>query len=455
MSTERDRQTTGSIGASRRGFLAGAAVAAGGLLIGSAGTASAASAAPAAAEPAPGRIVQRVARRGTRARSADVTIVRDDIRAYAQDPGRLQTFEDAMQQLKNRPDSDPTSFGAQAILHAGHCGGGPNAPTQIHYGARFLPWHRAFLYYFEQLLQSAVREPSLTLPYWNWTDQLTIPQPYWDAPLMPIAPKTQRALGTRPLNAQRTAINTILATPDFETFGGGAQGDGGNLEFGPHGYVHNTVGGRVGWMSDIQYSPRDPVFYAHHANIDRVWYLWMQDPSHHNEVDETDRYTFIDPAGRPVEITVAEILEWDVRYNEMPRLVSVAAQNARVQNQTLRTTFSIPAGSLTSRPDVERSPATLQLEDVVLPGDTPVTVDVFMEAAGAPAGANAGFVGSVSIVPVGNHHTGTVDVHLAVPAALAPLLQAGRNLQVRIEPVNENGVATGALAFQGFTLELH
>jgi hypothetical protein len=84
-------------------------------------------------------------------------------------------------------------------------------------------------------------------------------------------------------------------------------------------------------------------------------------------------------------------------------------------------------------------------------------VDVFIEPAGAAGGpaSDAGLVGSVSIVPVGDHHQGTVDVHLSVPAALAPLLQSGRNLQVRIEPVNENGVPTGELAFQGFTLELH
>ncbi|HEY7770583.1 tyrosinase family protein, partial [Longimicrobium sp.] len=328
-----------------------------------------------------------------------------------------------------------------------------------HYGARFLPWHRAFLVYFEQLLQAAVREHSLTLPYWNWTDQLTIPQQYTDPALMPIAPNTTRPLGTRPLNAGRTRISTILATHDFVTFGGGEQGEGGNLEFGPHGYVHNTVGGDTGWMSDIQWSPKDPIFYAHHANIDRVWSLWMQDPTHHNQVKESDRYTFVDPAGRPVEVSVAEILTWDIRYNEMPRLVSIGGgTKSRVLDQPLRTTFSIPAAAMSAQADVERSPATLQLENVVLPGDQPVTVDVFIEAASARSGGAAdaaSLVGSVSIVPTNGHHADTVDIHLAVPATLAPLLRSGRALQVRVEPVTADGTPAGELAFEGFTLQLH
>ena len=35
----------------------------------------------------------------------------------------------------------------------------------------FLTWHRLYLYYFELQLQD--NDPSVTLPYWDWTDNTT------------------------------------------------------------------------------------------------------------------------------------------------------------------------------------------------------------------------------------------------------------------------------------------
>ena len=45
------------------------------------------------------------------------------------------------------------------------------------------------------------------------------------------------------------------------------------LEFGPHGGGHNWIGGDMG---NIQISPNDPVFWFHHAQVDRVWAEWQQ-----------------------------------------------------------------------------------------------------------------------------------------------------------------------------------
>jgi tyrosinase len=53
---------------------------------------------------------------------------------------------------------DRRSFNNQALIHQNHC---------QHGWERFLPWHRAYLYEFEQNLQDF--EPGVTLPYWDWT----------------------------------------------------------------------------------------------------------------------------------------------------------------------------------------------------------------------------------------------------------------------------------------------
>jgi len=39
-----------------------------------------------------------------------------------------------------------------------------------------------------------------------------------------------------------------------------------------HNNVHMWVGGN---MTDMQYSPQDPLFWLHHANVDRIWDLWQ------------------------------------------------------------------------------------------------------------------------------------------------------------------------------------
>lgn len=45
---------------------------------------------------------------------------------------------------------------------------GPQAVNPAHGRAAFLPWHRYYLLKFEQALQAI--DPSVTVPYWDWTD---------------------------------------------------------------------------------------------------------------------------------------------------------------------------------------------------------------------------------------------------------------------------------------------
>ncbi|WP_395292221.1 tyrosinase family protein [Kitasatospora hibisci] len=52
----------------------------------------------------------------------------------------------------------------------------------------------------------------------------------------------------------------------------------GDLEDVPHNQVHGGVGG---WMGRVEGSPRDPIFWLHHANLDRLWTGWL-DKGNHN-----------------------------------------------------------------------------------------------------------------------------------------------------------------------------
>jgi tyrosinase len=53
----------------------------------------------------------------------------------------------------------------------------------------FLPWHRAYLYFFELTLRD--QQPGVSLPWWDWTTQRNIPAAYAEAapgdPANPLA----------------------------------------------------------------------------------------------------------------------------------------------------------------------------------------------------------------------------------------------------------------------------
>jgi tyrosinase len=58
----------------------------------------------------------------------------------------------------NKWPEDRRSYNNLALIHQNHC---------QHGWERFLPWHRIYLYEFEQALQDVC--PDVTMPYWDWT----------------------------------------------------------------------------------------------------------------------------------------------------------------------------------------------------------------------------------------------------------------------------------------------
>lgn len=70
-----------------------------------------------------------------------------------------------------------------------------------------------------------------------------------------------------------------LAQTDFWHFTLVDDGEPSFEASGLHGGGHYGVGGTYGQMGDLYASPADPIFYLHHANLDRVWWSWqMRDP---------------------------------------------------------------------------------------------------------------------------------------------------------------------------------
>lgn len=186
-----------------------------------------------------------------------------------------------------------------------------------HRGWFFLPWHRMYLHHFEKIVREAVVAaggPSdWALPFWDYDpsdpETLVLP-PAFRATTMPsgdpnplfVQRRASAINGGSPLPAGDVGTTgwpdvftaDSVATP---TFGGPKTGwthNGpafGALELEPHGLVHVDVGGTDGnpntggFMSFFELAGRDPIFWLHHANVDRLWEVWRNEAGHANPPD--------------------------------------------------------------------------------------------------------------------------------------------------------------------------
>ncbi|KAI0810206.1 hypothetical protein GGR55DRAFT_688909 [Xylaria sp. FL0064] len=77
----------------------------------------------------------------------------------------------------------------------------------------------------------------------------------------------------------RNTTETILQSPDIESFQANVQGDfrypaARKWALAVHGGGHFTIAGDPG--SDFYFSPLEPVFYLHHGQIDRMYWIWQE-----------------------------------------------------------------------------------------------------------------------------------------------------------------------------------
>lgn len=164
----------------------------------------------------------------------------------------------------------------------------------------FLPWHRGYLFAFEEIVAAKVKEltgDDWALPYWNYFDEgnakaRSVPEAFLadtlpDGEPNPLKKYPRRAgLTQLPQTDPREFGLEAMKEDDFQVgslgFGGGETGDflhagrmTGELEGNPHNPVHRWVGG---FMGDSRLAGLDPLFWLHHCNIDRLWEAWMNTP---------------------------------------------------------------------------------------------------------------------------------------------------------------------------------
>jgi tyrosinase len=176
-----------------------------------------------------------------------------------------------------------------------------------HHDLLFLPWHRAYLYWLELALQSEV--PGVTLPWWDWSKAAGLPSAYASAQ----ADGAENVLAKAPIKAFNTTpksgwptetsrapgeVPQTPAPPYSQEWANAMKADN-YTEFSQriwavHDTVHVWVGGTMG---QVDWAAYDPLFFAHHANIDRAWRIWQAaHPGANPPADILDQSLQTDPA---------------------------------------------------------------------------------------------------------------------------------------------------------------
>ncbi|HKE23555.1 MAG TPA: tyrosinase family protein [Bryobacteraceae bacterium] len=298
----------------------------------------------------------------------------------------LLWYAKAVGEMSSLPAPDPGSWRFQAGVHGHDpitdpfVDLGPLPPQSIqkrfwrqcqHGTWFFLPWHRMYLGFFERIVRAAVAKlggpADWTLPYWNYSDTTnpnakTLPPCFRETTLPDGSPNPLFAIqGVSILRApginagdpsvipdEDVDLSGCLTegffSPDVDTtvgdlgFGGPATGFNhdalafgtNSVEFNPHNAIHVNVGGQWrqrgetidGWMMNPDTAALDPIFWLHHANIDRLWSVWNRisaantDPTGSVNIGgqniawpTTVSFPFYDETGNVVTMAPSQVLD--------------------------------------------------------------------------------------------------------------------------------------------------
>lgn len=197
----------------------------------------------------------------------------------------IQTYKAAVTAMKGLPSSDHRNWTNQANIHFNSC---------PHGNWFFLPWHRAYLYYFERICRQLTGNQDFALPYWNWTTHPGVPDVFWGDSSNPLFDGTRAITQSDqadPSWVGAPVIENILSQTSFVLFASDAPQSGnfhfagptgtGMLEGTPHNSIHGWIGGDMGAF----HSPLDPVFWTHHNMLDCLWVDWNINENNANTSD--------------------------------------------------------------------------------------------------------------------------------------------------------------------------
>lgn len=346
------------------------------------------------------------------------------------DPSRatqLQQFRDAICRIRDLPPTDVISWTKLVAQHCINCAS--SNTSNIHYDWQFLPWHRALLYFLERSMRKLTGNDDVRLVYWDWENASSRVLPsIYAPPDQPLYWANRNTSGPRwPLRYDDVNVQPLLGIPGFAQFGGTATQNSPRpaAYSGPHANVHNAFS--PGDMANLQYSPRDPVFYAHHGNIDRLWSSWDAISGHNNPDFGSARVYFYDETRTWRYVLMNDLRDERLLGYRYSSLMQPRSARPPRPMATARRTNTIELSSVTMRSVNAPGPEFLILSNITGLDAFPHDTTMFGIFSGKPpvgtaAGSTSTFLGTASrVLSEGHAHDGVLSAAIDVSNRLGSL----------------------------------
>jgi Common central domain of tyrosinase/Polyphenol oxidase middle domain len=235
---------------------------------------------------------------------------------YSLTVAEINSIKTGITNMKALPHTNPTSWLYQAAIHGTTLPDAlPSWNTCHQAGASFffLAWHRMYCYFFERILRDKSGDPNLTLPYWNYQTNAALHPDYRNSAASNSLYDGTRSVtinsgGSLPASIMTSITNALNDNIPYYDFQGDING--------PHGSVHGSVGGNMGGVNS---AAKDPMFWLHHCNIDRLWEEWLgKCGGRTNPTDApwlTKSYTFFNETGAAISMTGSQIVNVATQLN--------------------------------------------------------------------------------------------------------------------------------------------
>jgi tyrosinase len=268
--------------------------------------------------------------------------LRLDIESLQVTPGGLDALQEAYTKMQAAAATDKDSWLYLAGYH-GYPQFFCKHQATTNQPDLFLPWHRAYMLYFENAAKDF--NAAAALPWWDWTSQDSqqngIPtafqqSPFNSGPTPPVHPPGGTTRSTEGALPTAADVATLLTFGDYSTFSS-------RFFTGIHTQVHHWVGGD---MKYTDYAAFDPIFWSHHCMVDRIWYLWQQQYGVNNIPE-----SYLNVALPPFQLTVAQVLSIsDLGYSYAQSANSVewphGSRDTEMSGSAMRQTWMSPPRAL-------------------------------------------------------------------------------------------------------------